>query len=96
MQLVNGSVYLWGNISGYVVSYYHYKGDVNATLSMAVLLIPANYMVTGFLYPIGAKLQKRVNPKLIILVGYTISVGSLYFSSRADSWWNFVIIYAGL
>jgi hypothetical protein len=31
IELVIGNLYLWGNITEYLVSYYHYKGDEKAT-----------------------------------------------------------------
>ena len=31
IHLMIGNLYLWGNIAPYVISYYHWKGDNDAT-----------------------------------------------------------------
>jgi hypothetical protein len=38
-----GNLYLWGNISAYVVSYYHFKGDADATMRSAVVCLPISF-----------------------------------------------------
>jgi hypothetical protein len=40
IHLFMGNLYLWGNISNYVISYYHYRGDENARLSLGGIIIP--------------------------------------------------------
>ena len=40
IHLFGGILFLWGNIANYVVSYFHYKGDPNATLLNAMSIIP--------------------------------------------------------
>ena len=40
IHLMIGNLYLWGNISSYVLSYYHYKHDPLAIESMGVSVIP--------------------------------------------------------
>ena len=40
VHLFNGNMYLWGNISVYVVSYFHHQGDHNATLKLAIGILP--------------------------------------------------------
>ena len=36
-------VYLWGNIATYVISYYHFLGDDDATLSIASICFPLSW-----------------------------------------------------
>ncbi len=45
IHLFMGNLYLWGNISGYVVSYFHHIGDNEATLRRAVLCIPLSWTI---------------------------------------------------
>ena len=45
VHLFCGNMYLWGNVSGYVVSYFHFEGDSNATLSVAVIVLPLSFTV---------------------------------------------------
>ena len=40
IHLFGGILFLWGNIANYVVSYFHYKGDPNATLMAAMAIMP--------------------------------------------------------
>ena len=89
-----GNLYLWGNISGYVSSYYHYLGNENATKSNAVIIIPLSFTVQSFLNPVGAYLQKKVDPRVIMFIGCLICNGSVYLASLTKSWNLFVILYA--
>ena len=45
IHLFCGNLYLWGNISTYVVSYFHHLGDKDATLSFAVALLPLSFTI---------------------------------------------------
>ena len=54
MHLMLGNLYLWGNISGYVVAYFHYLGDQNATVSNAIIVIPLSKFIQSVLNPVGA------------------------------------------
>jgi hypothetical protein len=94
LSVLNGSSYLWGNISGYVVSYYHFKGDTHATLAFAVICIPMNFVITGICYPFSAMLQKAYNPKIVIFCASLITVGGFYVASLMDTWYGFLLFYA--
>ena len=54
IHLMLGNIYLWGNISGYVVAYFYHLGDKNATASNAVLVIPLSFTLQSFFNPVGA------------------------------------------
>ena len=45
IHLFCGNLYLWGNISTYVVSYFHHLGDKDATLGFAVALLPLSFTI---------------------------------------------------
>ena len=51
-----GNLYLWGNISPYVISYFHNLGDTAATLNMALLCIPVSWLLQAAANPLGASL----------------------------------------
>ena len=86
-------MYLWGNVSGYVVSYYHMLGDEKATMTLAVACLPLSFFVQTCFNPLGAFWQKKYNPKLVILLGVSIMSGSILFASYMKTWWSFVAFY---
>jgi len=45
MHLFLGNLYLWGNISTYVVSYYHYNGNPGATEGIAIICLPLSFTI---------------------------------------------------
>jgi hypothetical protein len=83
-------LYLWGNISDYVVSYYHFKGDKDATLRSAVVCLPISFTMQSLANPIGSYLQKHVNPQIILASGSAIMIGSIFAASLMQTWWGFV------
>lgn len=93
INLVNGTCFLWGTICCYVISYFHWKGDPSATLSNGCLILPLNIVFSGLMFPIGAWMQKRYNPKLIILLGSGTMLVSLFAASFAQRWSTFVILF---
>ena len=96
MTLVNGNIYLWGNISGYVITYFHFGGDEVATKSIAVMMIPVGFTVQSCTAPFGAFLLKRYNPKIIIAVGSLVMCASILIASFMKTWWSFLIFYGVL
>lgn len=83
LNLLNGTCLVWGTISVYVVSHIYMAGDQSASFKKGVLIIPLNLIFSGIMYPVGAYLQPRVNPKIIIATGCTILLISLYMASMA-------------
>ena len=43
--------------------------------------------------PIGAYLQKRINPKYIMLVATTLMILSIFLSTIFEEWWVFTAFY---
>ena len=77
-----GNLYLWGNICQYVSSYFRNNlGDLNASNSKAVLILPLSFTVQACFNPVGAYLQKKMNPKILMLIGSTVCVSSMYIAS---------------
>jgi OFA family oxalate/formate antiporter-like MFS transporter len=96
VHLFCGCYYLWGNISTYVISYFYYKGDKNATANFAVIMLPVGGLVQCFFNPIGAYLQKRYNPKIILAVGTSIMAGATFAASYVDTFLAFLGLWGGV
>jgi len=86
-------MYLWGNVSTYVVSYYHMLGDDNASSTLAVAVLPISFFVQTCFNPIGAFMQKKYNPKLILLIGVSMMTSSIFLASYMKTWWGFIAAY---
>jgi hypothetical protein len=59
LHLVLGNAYLWGNISNYVISYFHYgngdsNGDPQATQSISFVVLPIILLVQPLFAPVSA------------------------------------------
>lgn len=77
-----GNLYLWGNICQYVTSYYHINlNDPDATNSKAILIIPLSFTVQACFNPVGAYLQKKFNPKIVLLIGTSVCIASMVLAS---------------
>ena len=92
--MFNGCFFLWANISVYVLSYlYIYDPSVNqdAIFYVDTALILLN--TTG--YQIGTHLLnvRKLNPKLILLLGGSISLCGIFASSYTHSLGSFICLY---
>jgi OFA family oxalate/formate antiporter-like MFS transporter len=97
IHLVCGSIYLWGNITLYVVSYFHLVGGHDwLDISTAIMVIPISLCVQSSIGPLGAAMQKKYDPRLICGVGSTMIVSAVWLASMATSWYFFVAVYAVL
>lgn len=104
MHLFIGNLYLWGNISTYVTTYYFYeeynamgrKGTPTASIELAVSVLPISFCVQACINPIGAFLMKKIHVKIIMVTGVAIMLTSLYFATLMKTWWTFVFFYAVL
>ena len=94
IHLFCGNLYLWGNISNYVVTYYHFLGDSGARLSFAVYILTISFTTQSIFTPLGPYLQKRWNPKLVLLLGASIMNLAVLGASYCKSWAMFVFLYA--
>lgn len=95
IHLVIGNMYLWGNTGLYIISYFHYLGDKEATNRQIITVIPVSFLIQSFFNPVGAYLQKRYDIKVILLVGQTVCVASIYCAFLAKTWHTFMMFYAG-
>ena len=94
-----GCVFLWGNISPYVLSYYYHfgggegLGEKNIRMSDTVFVTPINLLVVMFTNPLGAYLSKKWNPKLLFAIGTTFAVIAALLASVVQSFLLFLIVY---
>lgn len=93
LNLLNGTCLLWGTISSYVVSYIYLQGDADVSFKKGVIILPFNLIFSGLMYPIGAFLQRRTNPKVVIGLGCSILLVAIYFASAAQTWIQFVLFF---
>jgi hypothetical protein len=84
--LIAGSLYLWGNISIYIVSYFRSLGDDWLTVEKASFIYPISMTIHNIVGPIGAAMQKKYNPKIIMLIGSALMFLSYYLSSYTTKW----------
>ena len=95
-HLMMGNFFLWANISGYVVAYYHYLGDKNATIQNSGVVLSLTSLTKNLVSPLGAFLYKRVNTRIIIFTTCAICIGSVYMASVVKSWGAFLVFFAVL
>jgi cyanate permease len=94
VNVVSGSVYLWGNISLYVVSYFQMiGGNEDLTTEKASIILTLQLIVKSVIAPAGAVMQKKYSPKLILMIGSSLIAGSYYVSSYTTNWNIFVFVY---
>ena len=60
LHLACGNQYIWGNIAGYIISYFHYAGDMNATTKITFSVKPFQSFATILFGFIGAMLFKKI------------------------------------
>jgi len=86
-------MYLWGNVSTYVVSYFHLLGDKSATANNALAFLPITILTFTCFGPVGTFLYRRFDPKIILMLGVTLMSGSIYAATFMKSWWAFFAFY---
>ena len=90
-MLFPGSLYIIGNISPYMASYFQLQ---NTTL--ASNLLPAILAINVFIMPIGTTMvQKNVNPKKLIFAGGFFAFLLLNVATLVERrFWVFFLLYA--
>ena len=73
IQIFVGSQYIWGNIKGYVTSYFKQYDD-SLTMSDAFVVLPCIVITNTALMPFAGFLVETYNPKLLIAIGSGISL----------------------
>ena len=90
-MLFPGSLYIIGNISPYIASYFHL-----ADPTQAANLLPAILAINVFIMPFGTTMvQNNVNPKKLILAGGFLAFILLSAATFVErKFWLFFLLYA--
>ena len=81
IHLMIGNLYLWGNISPSVISYFHYLDCENTINNNSHMILPLSFSIMSLINPFGAALYKQLNVKILLFIGSIICIGSIYLAS---------------
>lgn len=80
-----------------MLSYYHnIEHDDAVTPQMTSLILTLSIFSQSLTSYLGAWLQKRVHPRIIMTLGSAIMLGAMLAASYCKRWWPFVFCYAVL
>ncbi|KAL4470917.1 hypothetical protein ABPG72_005951 [Tetrahymena utriculariae] len=92
--LMNGSIFLWGQLNVYVTSYFRQKEDAGLELSLGGALFPVMMASLATGIPLGIKLLKFFgSARTCLLISVVISSMMVILSSFAQRFYQFIIIY---
>ena len=98
---MNGLTYLWGNISPYVLSYFHFyggedgQGQQDIDFYDSVYVVPMMAIVLMFMNPLGAYLFRYgVSPRLLVSVGSITMVVAVYCLTLTVTFRQFIAVWA--
>ena len=90
-NMFTGNINLWGNVANYVISYFHYLGDKNATNEMGLSVLPVGLFVCNMFYGVGTYMMKKYNIKLVMVFLSVLMLSSILIASYAQNWWLYMI-----
>ena len=93
LHLSLGTSFLWGNISLYVASYMQIY-DPTISLDGINVVFIIQIVVSAVSLPLGSILSKAIPLKILILIGGTISIGSVFVVSYVKDLKTFAMIYS--
>ncbi|KAL4478673.1 hypothetical protein ABPG74_006908 [Tetrahymena malaccensis] len=92
--MMNGSIFLWGQLNVYVTSYFRQKEDAGLELSLGGALFPVMMASLATGIPFGIKLLKFFgSARVCLLISVVISATMVILSSLAQRFYQFIIIY---
>jgi len=83
LHLVLGSLYTWANILPYLGSKLHHYNP-GTSLESTLFFIPINILATNLFMPLGGKLDKILNQRLLLLIGTLLIAGGNAICAFAD------------
>ena len=92
IQIFVGSQYIWGNIKGYVTSYFK-QYDNALTLSDAFVVLPCIVITNTVLMPFAGFLVEKFHPKLVVAMGSGIALAWIFCSTFMHDFWAFVMLF---
>ena len=78
VQVLAGTVYVWGTISVYICSYLQNNGAPDTTYESTFLVIPLSYLFTAVSGPIATGPLHFVSPRIITFIGCILITLSIY------------------
>jgi hypothetical protein len=82
INLVLGSIMVWGNIIVYVSSYFR-QFDTDVSLSMAFYTLPCTVLMANICTYPGSLMTLRWSPRVTCTIGLILSAGAIFASSFA-------------
>ncbi|EAS00158.1 oxalate/formate antiporter (macronuclear) [Tetrahymena thermophila SB210] len=97
LLLMNGSIFLWGQLNVYVTSYFRQKDDPDLELGVAGTVYPVMMISLATGIPLGIKLVKLFGQaRYNLLICSIISSLMVIISSYTQKFYQFAIVYAVL
>ena len=90
INFVLGSLYLWGNVSPYVISYFYHKGDTYLKNNDGIIILSLYFFAECLFNPVGAYLVTKFNIKIVLTISAIFICLSTYAAKSSDSWPYFV------
>ena len=97
---MNGLTYLWGNISPYVLSYFHFfggtdgSGEQDVDFYDAVYVVPMMAVLLMFMNPLGAFLfRSGVHPRILVSIGSLIMIIAVYCLTLTQTFRGFIAVW---
>jgi len=92
-----GSFFLWSNIAIYVLSYFYLTNkDINVGFIPLVDTILKFCLFWGYLIGMYLLQNRRVSPKIVLLIGSSLSLGGILLSSFTHDLPTFLSFYSGM
>ncbi|KAL4478660.1 hypothetical protein ABPG74_006895 [Tetrahymena malaccensis] len=97
LLLMNGSIFLWGQLNVYITSYFRQKDDHDLELGVAGTVYPVMMISLATGIPLGIKLVKLFGQaRYNLLICSIISSLMVIISSYTQRFYQFAIVYAVL
>ena len=93
LHLFLGWIYLWGNISIYVASYF-YQYDKSMNLNKVNMVFSLTTLAQGLFTPFGPFLLKKLHPRKWLIMGTTLALSGIFISTFMTNFYLFSIFYA--
>lgn len=92
IELFMGSQYIWGNIKGYVTSYFR-QFEPGLDLKTTFAVFPVQITTGCLLMPVGGYLSTRLHPKVQIALGSGIALSCIFLSTFVENFWFFLFLF---
>lgn len=95
LELVSGTVLMWGSLNIYITSYFRSLDDPELKVSTSGAIFPLMMMSLAAGIPIGMRLVRYFNSASIAcIISSIIAAAAMFVSSYMQKFWHFVVIFA--